>query len=150
MRKLQVPQHWIKHLHDPIYSWLWTSVSFTVLVFINCLHIFFKLYTQIQKLQRKRKMPHISCKMMHDIQNITNTSQEQTFPNTFAMILIPARLLCVTLVVFCKKVFYKFENRVKGWDLWSGFADLASVSVVWVSDFRNCVTSKDLVCKHLK
>jgi len=54
--------------------------------FFNCLHtfsklhlFFSKLYTQIQKLHTKCKMPHISCKMKHCIQNITNTSQKQTF-----------------------------------------------------------------------
>ncbi len=54
--------------------------------FFNCLHTFSKLclffpklYTQIQELHTKCKMSHITCKMKHCIQNITNTSQKQTF-----------------------------------------------------------------------
>ncbi len=52
---------------------------------INCLHafsklclFFSKLYTQIQELHTKCKTPHISYKMKHCIQNIINTSQNQT------------------------------------------------------------------------
>ncbi len=60
------------------------------------LPLFSKLYTQIQESHTKCKMPHISCKMKHCIQNITNTSQKQTFANTFAIILIPVRFVCVT------------------------------------------------------
>ncbi len=31
-----------------------------------------------------------------------------------------------------------------------GFADFVCGSVVWVLDFKNCVTSKDFVSKQLK
>ncbi len=43
------------------------------------------------------KMPHISCKIRHCIQNISNTSQKQTYANTIInllLILIPVRFLC--------------------------------------------------------
>ncbi len=57
---------------------------------------FFKtLHTNPRIAHTKCKMPHISCKMNHCIQNITNTSQKQTFANTFAKILIPVRFFCV-------------------------------------------------------
>ncbi len=49
-----------------------------------------------------------------------------------------------------QKVFYEIENCVKGWELAYCFADLVCVSAVWVSAFRNDVTSKDFVCKQLK
>ncbi len=120
---------------------------FQLLTHISKLCIFFsKLYTQIQELHTKCKTPHISCKMKHCVQNITNTSQKQTFANTFAIILIPVRFVCCVL----QKVFYEIENWVKGSELVSGFADLVCVSAVWVTAFRNCVTSKDVVCKQLK
>ncbi len=124
--------------------------------FSNCLHfqnfkifqnLFFKIFTNC-------KMPHISSKMTHCIQNITNTFQKQTFANTFGIILIPVRFLCVRelCVVFCKKCFMKLKTELKAenWELVYGFADLVCGSGVWVSGFRNCVTSKDFVCKQLK
>ncbi len=73
--------------------------------------------------------------MKHCIQNITSTSQKQTF----AIILIPDRFVCVTW----RTVFYEIENWVKGWELVSGFADLVCASAVWVSA---CVTRIDFVC----
>ncbi len=95
--------------------------QFSLQFFFNCLtHIFktlplfFKsLHTNPIIAHTKFKMPHISCKMKHCIQNITNTSQKQTFANTFAVILIPVRFLCVhreLCVVLCKKLFYEIEN----------------------------------------
>ena len=47
-------------------------------------------------------------------------------------------------------MFYEIENWVEGRELVYGFADLVCGSGVWVSGFRNCVTSKDFVCKQLK
>ncbi len=41
-------------------------------------------------------------------------------------------------------MFYEIENRVKCWELVSGFADLVCGPAVWVS-FRNCVRRKDFV-----
>ncbi len=61
-------------------------------------------------------MPHISCKLKHCVQNITNTPKKQTFANTFAIILILLdfgvlhRELCV---VFCKKYFMKLKTESK-------------------------------------
>ncbi len=50
-----------------------------------------------------------------------------------------------------QKVFYEIGNWVMShWELVYGFADLVCGSCVWVSSFRNCVTSKDFVCKQLK
>ncbi len=94
-------------------------------------------------------MPHISCKMKHCIQNITNTSQKQTFANTFAIILISVRCVCVLNREKCvaKSVLWNWI-WVKGWWLVYGFADLVYGSGVWA--FRNCVTSKDFLCKQLK
>jgi len=43
------------------------------------LFFFFLLHTNPRIAHTKCKMPHISCKMKHCIQNITNTSQKQTF-----------------------------------------------------------------------
>ncbi len=40
---------------------------------------FFQNITQVQELHTKCKTPHISCKTKHCVQNITNTSQKQTF-----------------------------------------------------------------------
>ncbi len=79
-------------------------------------HIFKTLHTNSRIAHTKYKMPHISCKMKHCIQNITNTSQKQTFANTFAIILIPVR--CCVLhrelcVVFCKKCFMKLKTESK-------------------------------------
>ncbi len=55
--------------------------------------------------------------MKHCIKNITNTSQEQTFANTFAIILIPVRIVCVLhgelCVVFGKKCFMKLNTESK-------------------------------------
>ncbi len=56
------------------------------------------------------------------------------------------RIVCCVL----QKVFYEIEYWVKGRELVYGFADLVCGSGVWVSGFRNCVTSKDFVCKQLK
>ncbi len=118
--------------------------------FQNFASFFPKLYTQIQE-HTKCKMPHISCKTKHCIQNSTSTSQKQTFANTFAIILIPVSFfLCYICCCVLQKVFYEFENWVKGWELVYGFADLVSGSVVWVLGFRNCVASKDFVYKQLK
>ncbi len=65
---------------------------------------------QIQELHTKYK---ISCKMKRCIQNIINTSQKQTFANTFAIILIIFMQICVLhrelCVVFCKKCFMKWS-----------------------------------------
>ncbi len=58
--------------------------------------LFKALHTNPRIAHTKCKMPHISCKMKHCIQNITNTSQKQTFANIFAIILIPVRFLCIT------------------------------------------------------
>ncbi len=73
------------------------TVLFQLLTHIfKTLPLFFKtLHTNPRIAHTKCKMPHISCKMKHCIQNITNTSQKQTFANTFAIILIPVRFLCV-------------------------------------------------------
>ncbi len=82
--------------------------------------------------------------MNHCIQYITNIYQKQTFANTFAIILIPDRFLCVTqTIVRCvlQKVFNEIENWVKGQELVYGFADLVCGSGVLESGFRNCVTS---------
>ncbi len=54
-------------------------------------------------------------------------------------------MLCVL-----QKVFYEIENWVKCRELEYGFADLVCGSGVWVSGFRNCVTSKDSVFKQLE
>jgi len=40
---------------------------------------FFQNFTNPRTAHTKCKMPHISCKMKHCIQNISNTSQKQTF-----------------------------------------------------------------------
>ncbi len=62
--------------------------------------------------------------------------------------------LCVDVFSVLTKwalfVFYEIENWVKGQELVYGFADLVCGSGVWVSGFRNCVTSKDFACKRLK
>ncbi len=58
-----------------------------------CTH--FQNFTHKSK-NHTHKMPHISCKMKHCIQNITNTSQKQTFANTFDTIVIPVRFVCVS------------------------------------------------------
>ncbi len=94
-------------------------------------------------------MSHISCKIKHCIQNITNTSQKQTFANTFAIILISVRFVCVLNREKCvaKSVLWNW-NWVKGWWLVYGFADLVCGSGVWA--FRNSVTSKDFLCKQCK
>ncbi len=70
--------------------------DFTVLSahIFKILPFFSKLDTLIKKLHTKYKIPCISCKTKHWIQNITNTSQKHTFANTFAIILIPVRFLC--------------------------------------------------------
>ena len=47
-------------------------------------------------------------------------------------------------------MFNEIENWVKGQKLVYGFADLVCGSGVWVSGFRNCVTSNNFVCKQLK
>ncbi len=61
--------------------------------------------------------------------------------------ILPDRFLCyIENCCVLQKVFYEIENWVKGRELVCGFADL----VVWVSGFRNCVTSKDFVCEQLK
>ncbi len=65
--------------------------------------------------------------------------------NIFALILIPLRLLCYFENCVC---FSKTENWVKGREQVYGFADLVCGSAVWGPGFRNCVTSKDLVCKQ--
>ncbi len=92
--------------------------------------LFAKLYTQIQELHIKGKMTHISCKMKHCIQNITNTSQKQTFANTFSIKLINVRFVCVELCCVLHKVFCEITNRVKGWELVSGFADVVCASAI--------------------
>ncbi len=71
---------------------------------------FSKLYTNPRIAHRKCKIPQISCKMKRCIQNITNTSQKQTFANTFAIILIPVSF-CVLHREWC---VYEIENWVKG------------------------------------
>ncbi len=79
-------------------------IKLNITVFFNCLLTFSKLclfffqtlHTNPRISHTKCKMPHISCKMKHCFQNITNTSQKQTFANTFVIILIPVRFLCVT------------------------------------------------------
>ncbi len=111
-------------------------------------HIFKTLHTNPIISHIKCKMPHISCKMKN-IQNITNTSQKQTFANTFAIILIPVRFVCVLNREKCvaKSVLWNW-NWVKGWWLVYGFADLVCGSGVWA--FRNSVTSKDFLCKQCK
>ncbi len=147
---------------------MWPSFAFTVCFqllthIFKTLPLFFKtLHTNPRIAHTKCKMPHISCKMKHCIQNITNTSQKQTFANTFAIILIPVRFLCYIELcfVFCKKCFMKLKTESKadnyvwfwlyGYVVCVWFADLVCGSAVWVSAFRNCVTSKDFVCKQLK
>ncbi len=100
------------------------------------------------------KMPHNFCKMKHCIQNITNTSQKQAFANTFAIILIPVRFLCVYIencvLCFAKSVLWnwKLSQRPRISVLFCRYGLCGSG--VWVSGFRNCVTSKDFVCKQLK
>ncbi len=91
------------------------SYSVLFYFFFNSLHTFSKLYllffktlnTNPRIAHTKCKMPHISCKMKHCIQNITNTSQKQTF----AIILIPVRFLCYieNCVVFCKKCLWNWK-----------------------------------------
>ncbi len=44
----------------------------------------------------------------------------------------------------------KLNTESKAEELVYGFADLVYGSGVWVLGFRNCVTSKDFVCKQLK
>ncbi len=58
------------------------------------------------------------------------------------------KVITPCLLMHC--VSYEIENWVKGSELVYGFADLVCGSGVWVSGFRNCVTSKDFVCKRLK
>jgi len=67
--------------------------------------------------------------------------------NTFNIILIIVRFVCY--IENCVLCFMKSVMKLK--TLVSGFADLVCASTVWVSAFRNCVKSKDLVCiKQLK
>ncbi len=89
---------------DSIFIFGWTMP----LQFLSsCLHtfskrypsFFSKLYTQIQELHTQNAKCLITCKMKHCIQNITNTSQKQTFANTFAIILIPVSFVCVCVCV---------------------------------------------------
>jgi len=42
-----------------------------------------------------------------------------------------------------QKVFYEIESRAEGRELIYGFVDLVCGSGVWLSGFRNCVTSVD-------
>ncbi len=60
-------------------------------------------------------MTHISGKMKHCIQNITNTSQKQTFANTFSIKLINVRFVCVELCCVLHNCFVKLqtESRVE-------------------------------------
>ncbi len=82
------------------------------LVCFSCFHTFSKLYTQIQEVHTKCKTPHISwC-----IQNITNTSQKQTF----AIILIPVCYIenCVLLYICCyqqkeAQIFLQVSAKIK-------------------------------------
>ncbi len=100
---------------------------------------FFQNFTHKSK-NCTHKMQNASCKMKYCIQNITNTSQTQTFANIFAIILIPEMFVCYIencVLCFAKKCFMKLKTLVCG-------------SGVGVSGFRNCVTSKDFVCKQLK
>ncbi len=82
----------------------------------------------------------------HKFKNCTHKIS-QTHLNTFTIILMPARLLCVAERVPCAMLHIKCFMKLKVWELVSGFADLVSV---WVTAFRNCVTRNDLVCKLLK
>ncbi len=49
-----------------------------------------------QTLDQAYMVKNLSLWMKHCIQNITSTSQKQTFANTSAIILIPDRFVCVT------------------------------------------------------
>ncbi len=82
-------------------------------VFFNSLHTLSKLYTQIQELHTQNAKSLTSL-----VKWSTNTSQKQTFANTFPIILIPARFLCYTenCVLCFAKMFYEIENWVKGWE----------------------------------
>ncbi len=62
--------------------------------------------------------------------------------------ILPVRFLCVTdnCVLCLQKDFYEIEHWVKGRELVYVFANLVCGSDVWVSGFRNCVTSEDFVC----
>ncbi len=65
------------------------------------------------------------------------------------MKILTVRFACVTIECYVlQKVFYKIENWVKCREVVYGFADLVYGSGVWVSTFRNCVKSKDFVCKQ--
>ncbi len=111
----------------------------------SCFHTFSKLYTQSTN---RTQMPHISYKMKHCIQDITTTSQKQTFATPLNIILIIVRFVCY-VENWCV-VFMKIET-VKGWELVSGLQIWCVLSTVWVSAFRKCVKSNDFVCiKQLK
>ncbi len=91
----------------------WLFYSKNISWRFHVLHFFSKLYTQIQELHTQNAKC-LTCKIKHCIQNITNTCQQQTFANTFAIILIPVRLLCVTLcVVFCQKYIMILKTESK-------------------------------------
>ncbi len=73
---------------------------------------FFTLHTNPRIAHTKCKMPHISWKMKHCVQNITNTSQKQTFAYTFAIIYIFVRFLCYIencLLCFAKSVLWNWK-----------------------------------------
>ncbi len=94
------------------------SFYFYIYIYI----IFFTLHTN-QELHTKCKTPHISCKMKHCIQNITSQKQ------TFAVLLTPARCVCVCCIENCV-LFYEIETEVV-----SGFAVFLLFD--WVTSFRN-------------
>ncbi len=68
--------------------------SFTFPYFCKLiLHVVKTLHTNPRIAHKMQNASHL---LKHCIQNITNTSQKQTFANIFVVILIPVRFVCVT------------------------------------------------------
>ncbi len=64
-------------------------------IFKTLPHFFSTLHTNPKNTHKM----HYLLQMKLCIQNITNTSQKQTFANTFAVILIPDRFVCGTVMI---------------------------------------------------
>ncbi len=82
----------IKYYCSIVYILLQFFFSAAYTHFQNFASFFSQIFTHKSK-NCTQKMPQVSCKMKHYVQNITNTSQKQTFTNTFALILIPVRFV---------------------------------------------------------
>ncbi len=114
---------------------------------------FSKLYTQIK-----------NC--THKMQNASHLLQNEALHSKYhkyiskanickrlCIILIPVRFLCYIencVLLFCKKCFMKLKTESKAENECMVLQIWCVVLVVWVSGFRNCVTSKDFVWKQLK